>query len=425
MMKRKSWAAVAAVVLAVPTVLMVTATPASATDVSDEASLRAAFPGASGTIDLTADITLSNCGAGDVARDSATPLTVDGHGHTITQTCPGLRVLLATGDGGLTVQNATLTGGDTTSFGGAVHYKGSAALNIVNSTITGNHADSAGGGVEGDQLHITNSVFSDNSSDDFCAAACSATTIDIVGSSFTNHSVGELVIATGDDKLTITNSSITGNSAGGVFGGTSVTVSGSTIANNVATGDREAVASTGELKLTNSTVSNNTAVSAAVNAPTVTLVYATVVDNTVLDDNSANVSAETLNSFGSVVALPHSAPNCDIDTTTSHGFNFSDDDTCGFTNAAEHDRETAGDPGLGALANNGGSTQTRKPGATSPLLNFIPLASCKNDGASGISTDQVGTTRPQETGCEIGAFEVPVPGAPPATPVDVAPSLTG
>jgi hypothetical protein len=134
-----------------------------------------------------------------------------------------------------------------------------------------------------------------------------------------------------------------------------------------------------------------------------------------------------LSSFGSVVALPQGGGvNCSFTgvTTTSNGFNFSDDASCGFT--AGTDQQNAGDPGLGALADNGGPTQTRLPLPGSPLIDAIPVASCQADGASGITADQRGVTRPQGPGCDIGAVEVEVAGpAVPAAPVQAVVRFTG
>jgi hypothetical protein len=125
-------------------------------------------------------------------------------------------------------------------------------------------------------------------------------------------------------------------------------------------------------------------------------------DNVLLFGSAPNVT-----SFGSVVALPRGgSANCDLNgtTTTSNGYNFSDDASCGFTAAT--DKQNAGDPGLGPLANNGGPTQTRLPQTGSPLIDAIPIGSCQADRASGITTDQRGVSRPQGPGCDIGAVEV-------------------
>jgi hypothetical protein len=123
-------------------------------------------------------------------------------------------------------------------------------------------------------------------------------------------------------------------------------------------------------------------------------------------------------------------------TTSSNGSNYSDDASCGFTNTAQGDHENAAEPGLGGLGDNGGSTQTRLPQSGSPLIDAIPTGSCQADGASGISIDQRGVSRPQGAGCDIGAVEVEVaappapaaavPAAPaPAVPVQAAVRFTG
>ena len=81
--------------------------------------------------------------------------------------------------------------------------------------------------------------------------------------------------------------------------------------------------------------------------------------------------------------------------------------------------KTPNDPVLGALANNGGPTQTLLPLTGSPLLDAIPPASC------GAAVDQRGITRPQGTGCDIGAVEVEVVTPAPAQAAVVTPKFTG
>ena len=61
------------------------------------------------------------------------------------------------------------------------------------------------------------------------------------------------------------------------------------------------------------------------------------------------------------------------------------------------------DPALGALANNGGTTNTHLPTAVSPVLNTIPNGT--NDCGTTVTTSQNLVTRPQQTGCEKGAAE--------------------
>jgi hypothetical protein len=56
---------------------------------------------------------------------------------------------------------------------------------------------------------------------------------------------------------------------------------------------------------------------------------------------------------------------------------------------------------LGALADNGGKTQTHALLLGSPAINFIPAVSCPT-----LPTDQRGVTRPQNTNCDAGTYEL-------------------
>jgi hypothetical protein len=218
------------------------------------------------------------------------------------------------------------------------------------------------------------------------------------------------------------------------------------------------------VSMTNSTVTGNTSgFSAAISVPqtndSLHLVNDTIDSNIIVEHTlaegasapsdphaslcmclAANVFAGNLTSFGTVIthplfqaATPTAAAqvveNCWVDTTTSEGYNFSDDDSCGFTDSTD-DVATGNDPSLGALADNGGPTQTMLPLVGSPLLNAIPPASCVVD------VDQRGVTRPQGTGCDIGAVEVeviaptptptPTPGPSPLPDaVIITPKFTG
>jgi hypothetical protein len=120
--------------------------------------------------------------------------------------------------------------------------------------------------------------------------------------------------------------------------------------------------------------------------------------------------------------------NCDVGSTASNGFNFTDDassgaGTCMFNPATDH-VGASNNPALGALGPNGGPTNTMVPNPGSPLIDAIPIASC---GAMvGIGTDQRGVTRPQGPGCDIGAVEVQVATPAPApAAVVITPKFTG
>jgi hypothetical protein len=155
----------------------------------------------------------------------------------------------------------------------------------------------------------------------------------------------------------------------------------------------------------------------------VILNYATIVGNS--GPTGANVIGQ-VTSFASAIALhAGGGPNCGALKANSNGFNFSDDSSCGFTDDA--DKQNAGDPGLGALADNGGTTQTRLPQGASPLIDAIPISSCEANGASGIIADQRNIPRPSPAGgaCDVGAVEVAAAGPAPAALTTGTPPFTG
>jgi hypothetical protein len=113
-----------------------------------------------------------------------------------------------------------------------------------------------------------------------------------------------------------------------------------------------------------------------------------------------NTSSATLR--GDVFA--DGAPECDPAGGAqfiSAGANLSDDSTCGLT--APGDVQNA-DAKLGSLADNGGPVQTVAPLSGSPLVNGA--GPC---GGGDPTVDARGVSRPQGSGCDIGALEERVP----------------
>jgi hypothetical protein len=354
---------------------------AGATTVSTEAELRAAFGETDETqIDLAASINLDcvDSAGGAVVRDSTTPLTLDGHGFVLRQTCTEAEsgVMIQNGTGALILEDVTITGGDAAVDGGGVFALG--PVTVVDSEIFNNEAvrdpTGAGGGIASDgEVTVVDSSISSNS----------ATQTGGVGAAGT---------------ITVLRSTISDNEGGGIDGGgatTAVNVLNSTVADNVAAAPNAGIFTEG----------------------VTTLVYSTVVRNQAQDFPNID-SGNGLVSFASVVAQPlgGGARNCLVGPTTSHGYNFSDDshNTCGFN--APTDRPNGGNPQLGPLSANGGPTPTMLPLSGSPLLDAIPAGDCQADGAAGVTTDQRGVTRPQGGSCDVGAVEPAVTPPPPPPP---------
>jgi hypothetical protein len=286
------------------------------------------------------------------------------------------------------MRNSTITEGHASGAGGGVFSAG--PLTVMNTTIAGNRSDGAGGGIGADgTLIIINSKIDSNVS---------------------SGEGGGVSVGPSSPGVTLTNSTVSNNLGGGI-GTTPIDPQVSvTAVNSTITGNTNPGASLG---------------SGIFSAGSTTLVYTTVARN--IAGNFGNIFSSTLESFGSVVAESGGTGNC-LATTTSHGYNYSDDGLCGFTGPT--DRQDASDPQLGPLGDNGGLTPTLLPQPGSPLIDAIPIASCQANGAAAITTDQRGVTRPQRAGCDIGAVEVesiapPVPPTPTPAPVTAVPRFTG
>jgi hypothetical protein len=174
---------------------------AAAPPVSTEAALRAALalPGTTDVV-LANSIDLTDCGAGGGDLDRAGAVTIDGAGFTITQTCPGERVLEST-SGTLTLQSITITGGSQTGsgavLGGGVRAAGDLVLD--DATVSGNSLSGDGvfgGGVEADG-----------------AITLIASHVDENTATSTAGSYGAGVLGGAGQDVTITDSSVDGNTA--------------------------------------------------------------------------------------------------------------------------------------------------------------------------------------------------------------------
>jgi hypothetical protein len=320
-----------------------------------------------------------------------------------------------TADGGTICIDTTVVTSPISITSGVLDYTGTGDLRIL-----GNGA-----------------VVQGNSTSQMLYASVSGATFEIDHLTVTggNASAGGGV-RSGNGSVRVVDSAIIGNTAssfGAGVSGPDVTIIRSTIANNTVTDGDGAGINAGTATVINSTITGNSAstVGGGIEAGiSVTLVYSTIVGNSAPDGANVVVNNDTpLDTFASVVAEPISGKNCNIDTTTTHGYNFSDDASCDFTDTANGDVENGPSPQLGTLAANGGPTLTKLPAPGSPLIDAIPTAACALD--KDTATDQRGVTRPQLGGCDIGAVEVeevaPTPITPvsPAAPVAVQPLFTG
>ena len=355
----------------------------------------------------------------------------------------------------VTINNSVFSNNTSTSpglngfgFGAGLGIESTTGFNLVitGSQFTNNTGVGTGtGGSNGNGIrllptaastaNITNTSFNNN-------GGTGGTSIQGVGvQAFTSGAGGTL---TGTwDGLTVNGN--TGTVAAGMAliptgGAMNLTIRNSTISNNTSTtsaggvvvsngGATVGAAST--FNFLNTTISGNIANGAGggaiVEAPVVTgtvtanFNFCTVANNRANNDNSGTDSGGGIaHGTGGAVNLKNTIV---ADNTVGTGgtganlfgtFNSENynhfEDIVGATINGTTTNNGSGDPALGALASNGGTTQTHLPGAGSPVLNAIPNGT--NDCGTTVTTDQRGLPRPAGVGCDKGSVEVGVTAGP-------------
>jgi len=296
------------------------------------------------------------------------------------------------GQGALTVSGTTLTsnstgdGGSSVSAGGGFGGRGGGLYsdvpsNVTTSSFTTNHAGIGGGTICGDG---------------FCTGGG---------------------ISTGKD-LTVGDSTFTGNTApqgGGIWsvGDGTTTITGSTFAGNTAVHGGGAITfAWGTLTVANSTFSGNTAGSGPGGGLFIYKGTARVTNST-LSGNQGDISGGVYNGEGALlIANTILADNGTYDQNCGGeivdlGGNIS------FNGSGCPGTFGTGNPNLGLLEDNGGPTWTMALDPGSAAIGTAIGSICAapvgplNYGAGGV--DQRGVTRPQGSGCDIGAYERKVP----------------
>jgi beta-glucanase (GH16 family) len=224
----------------------------------------------------------------------------------------------------------------------------------------------------------------------------------------------------GGGALTLTNSTISNNTAGPANGGglyaiqnTTVKISNTTISGNSAGNVAGGFRSLGNATVTNSTISGNTASSwhggAIFHTDGVLEITSSTIANNVAPDWGS--SAIFLGEYGSVTAVLKLTNTiitgnhwyaCEWYASggpvslVSGGHNLIQDGSC---NPVSSDL-IAGDAKIAPLADNGGPTLTHALLPGSPAVDAGDDATCP-------AADQRGVTRPQGAHCDIGSYEAP------------------
>ncbi len=352
------------------------------------------------------------------------PVTISGGGSTqvfsiasgVSASIGGLTIAggLAGSGGGidnagnLILGSCTVTANTATNYGGGIDNSGT--MSVYDSNITGNSAVVAnGGGVENSgTMVIQNST--------------------IAGNSVLNknpNGVGNGGGIENEGTMTISFSTVTGNSANGGDGGGienqsgSLTFMGGTIANNNAGNGGGIDNFSGELTLTNSTIAGNTATGAGAGIDmengqngTLTALSSTIAANTAsISGGGLFAAGGTSALYDTIVALNTASGSAASNIALSGGsvsatsaYNLiGTGGSGGLTNGTNGNIVGVANPGLGALALNGGATQT---------MAVLPGSPALGNGSSTITgvtfpvpfSDQRGISRPSGN-VDIGAFQ--------------------
>lgn len=252
---------------------------------------------------------------------------------------------------------------------------------------------------------------------------------DCVLSSNTSPTAGGGLLSAAAPALFINNCQFNGNSAGSLGGGLAVSGGPLTLTNSTLSSNSAGTSGTGQgggadlqgvnASLTNCTISGNTAnnngigsglfhAATTLQASTLTLLNCTLTGNTGGGGlrTSGGSNFTVLTQLKNTLAAANTGANFSTlgtnATLTSQGHNLDSDGSSGFGNGVGGNLVgTAGNPInalLAALANNGGPTTTHALLPGSPAIN-----AGNNTGAP--ATDQRGIARPQQPTADIGAYE--------------------
>lgn len=330
-------------------------------------------------INLTKSLTILGLGSGDtIVQAAATPGTATNRIFIINS---GITVTIQK----MTIQNGTLRGGTTSDRGGAIYNLGALTLNKV--VIQENLVENEHGGAlyNVGVLNISNSTLANNKS--------TSNANDDAAQGGAIYNIGASAV------LTIKNSTFKNNIASSTYNGsgTSTKVYGGAIYNT----------GSGDVIIANSTFNNNAitkviaagvaeggAIYSTGSGSIVKISHSTVAGSSV---TSGLYNTSTFTMKNSILTgYTGASGNCvNSGTFTQQGNNLVASGTdCGTTSSPNN---------LGALADNGGDTETI---ALLSGSNAIDAASsCTDIDGATIAYDQRSVPRPLGSSCDIGAFE--------------------
>jgi hypothetical protein len=183
-----------------------------------------------------------------------------------------------------------------------------------------------------------------------------------------------------------------------------MSITKSTIAGNTADTNGGGIYNRGGfLTIANSTISGNQSSSGTGGIRnylgTMMLKHSTVADNHGAVGGGIRTREGTMILFGSIIAGSTGSDDCVVEQSASiisEGYNLAGDTSCNFSETSDLNESN---PLLGPLADNGGPTFSHMPQPDSPAIDRIPMGVCL------LTTDQRGGARPADSACDIGSVE--------------------
>jgi hypothetical protein len=439
---------------------------------------------AGGTYNLTvADNTSVNGGPNGLPT-IINGLTINGNGATIARTgAPLFRIIqvgAASGTtGALTLNNATITGGNPGQAGGGPQapfdgggimvFAAGSSLALNGATVTANTSRGGGGiSIEGTAASavVTNSTISGNTASSTTGGFGGGVAVEGFQSTFTatasnivnnvagtstpsiGSAGGAISVDGGANVVTLTDSIVSGNqanggAAGAVGGGIAETggnastyvITRSTLSGNSANatvgrtqGGAFVALADSTVTIRNSTISGNTLSTPGVQAEGGGIANiggsVFVLSNATVTNNTGQTGGGLFQTGGGSITLRNSilagnnASTAGLDCAGpigSQGHNLVGT-PAGCAFAAAAGDLIGASPGLTPLANNGGPTQTHALTAGSIAIDAGDAGVPGSGGTACEATDQRGITRPQGIRCDIGAFELAGVAPPPPPP---------
>jgi hypothetical protein len=348
-----------------------------------------------GTFDIAHSLTLAGSGGAMLDGQGAGPVLSVESGQIVV-----VSDLTITGGNGnavggirnagtLTLANSTVSGNNVTVprlvLGVAGIFNQSGSVTLVNSTVSGNSASAS--------VQFTTAIGGIANFNLFGPGSVTLVDSTVSGNSASSPSLayGGILNAAPGSVAALTNSTVSGNSASAAGGASALSIAAGGIANDG-----------GKLSLTNVTLARNSATepNGGFYPPA---------------GGISNFDGGKLTVASSLIAQQSDGPNClFLSPITDAGYNLDSGSSCGFSaNGSLSNTDPLLDPA--GLQNNGGPTQTIALEPGSPAIDTIPPG--VNGCGTSITTDQRGVSRPQGSGCDMGAFELVLDTTPPVITV--------